>query len=84
MQYQEPPNQEYQNISEPDSQVGEGALTDVAHLFGDVSPDVGDVPHGHEGVEAGALLRLLDVGLVGETVVVGMAARNISTQMIKS
>lgn len=47
------------------------ALTDIADLFGDVCPDVRDVPHGHEGVEAGALLSLLDVRLVGKAVVVG-------------
>lgn len=40
--------------------------TDVADLFGYVCSDVGDVPHGHEGVKAGALLSLLDVRLVGE------------------
>lgn len=46
-------------------------LTDIADLLRDVSPDVRDVPHGQEGVEAGSLLSLLDVGLVGEAEVVG-------------
>lgn len=47
------------------------APTDVADLFRNVGPDVGDVPHRHEGVEAGNLLGLLNVRLVREAEVVG-------------
>lgn len=47
------------------------APTDVADLFGNVRSDVGDVPHGHERVEAGHLLGLLDVRLVREAEVMG-------------
>lgn len=51
--------------------VSREAPTDVADLFRNVCPDVRDVPHRHEGVEAGNLLGLLDVRLVREAEVVG-------------
>lgn len=47
------------------------ARTNVADLFGNVRSDVGDVPHGHERVEAGHLLGLLDIRLVREAEVMG-------------
>lgn len=47
-------------------QSNQGAPTDIADLFGNVSSDVGDVPHGHEWVKAGHFLCLLDVRLVRE------------------
>lgn len=51
--------------------VNREAPTDVADLFGNVCSDVRDVPHCHEGIEAGNLLCLLDVRLVRKAEVVG-------------